>query len=164
MDEEVGVVVGGHVVLGRARDRNTVIVLRSVTAYTTGYELEMAFVRRMPGRVTDPQRWDNLDLGETGLKLGFAYRHDLPAMYAPRQGTMTDEPAWNPNGMWGGFGGDENQTISTMNARFRVFGANRTGALTVGWSWQQYGVALGQHTIDVPNPEAIAEQARNIWE
>jgi hypothetical protein len=163
MDEEVGYAAESNIVLVRSADRRAAVVLRALTAFTSGYEVEIVFVSREPGGASEFERWDNLDTTDNGPKLGFAYTLAMPRLHNPRSGGTDDEPLWNPSALWGGAGGDSGEMVVARNLRARLGGPAPSGVVTIGWSWLARGITAGNHPLDAPPAEDVERFAASIW-
>jgi hypothetical protein len=150
MDQEVGYAAGSNTVLARAADRRGAIVLRALTAFTTGHEAEIVFMSREPVGATEFETWTNLDTSETGPKLGFTYTAAMPRLHIPRLGALDDEPPWHPSGLWGGVGGDPSGKVIARNLRVRLIGPAPSDVLTIGWSWLARGITADSRALKIP--------------
>lgn len=163
MDEEVGLLAISNEVLARSKSRTDAIVLRAITAYSTGVEVEVIFANRAAGDPHSFERWDNMDTSEQGMKLGFSVPPATPTLYSPREGS-SDKPMWMPSSLWGGAGGDRSQVTNLRSARLRITMIEPMSALVVGWSWRGHGIEPGARTFELPSRAEMQGFIEAVWQ
>lgn len=163
MDEEVGLLVAQNEVLARSSSGTAAIVLRALTAYTGGIEIEFVFASRGTGPIGEFERWDNMDLSDEGLRIGFSFTDSAPVLHPPRVGGE-DEPRWFPSNLWGGAGGDSSRSINIRRARIRVESAGEHELVKVGWSWRSQDIETAHLPFRLPTHDDVSRFVGSIWE
>lgn len=168
MDEEIGLLVVANTVLARSPEPNSVILLKMITAFTMGIEVEFAFISRSRGDEGEFERWDNMDLSDDGMKIGFSFSGEMPRLYAPRIGNEDDpikgQPIWFPGNLWGSRGGGSSQTVGHRKARIPIYYVGEPAELSIGWSWKSQHIEPGKQTFPLPPTGEVLQFVSSVWE